>query len=175
MLLSVNANITTKLYHDEKTCVVVLFCILKVFYKNILDRVRNSKFYGIIIDESTDVSVTGHIVIFASIIEDGLPVLVFLNIIQIEDEKKDSKQIYEVLLTVMKEWDLNLDNFVGFGSDGASTMVGKNTKVSARLKKIVNSFPTAVHYIAHKTNLAALQAANTKPCDVMSSSINDLM
>ena len=75
----------------------------------------------------------------------------------------------------MKEWDLNLDNFVGFGSDRASTMVGKKTGVFATLKKEVNPFITVVHCIAHRTNLVALQAASTKPCNVMSSKVNDLL
>jgi len=66
---------------------------------------------------------------------------------------------------------LNLDNFVDFESDGTSTMVG----VYTRLKKEVNPLLTIVHCIANRTNLAALQDASTKPCDVMSSSIDDLM
>lgn len=53
-----NANIITKLYHHDKACAEMLFCISKALQKRILDRVRNSKFYGTMIDESTDVSVT---------------------------------------------------------------------------------------------------------------------
>ena len=87
------------------------------------------------IDESTDVSVTWHIVVFASFVEEGLPIVVFLGLIQIEDGKKDSKQIFEALLVALKKWNLNLDNFVGFGSDGASTMLDKNIGVSAKFKK----------------------------------------
>ena len=49
--------------------------------KKILDRVRNSKFYGIMIDESTNVSVTSHIVVFACFVEEGLHVVVFLGLI----------------------------------------------------------------------------------------------
>ena len=54
-------------------------------------------------------------------------------------------------------------------------MVEKKSGVSAILKKEVNPFITTVHCIAHKTNLAALQAASTKPCDVMSSKVDDLL
>ena len=175
LLLFVHANITTKLYHDEKAFAEMLFCISKVVQKKILDRVKNSKYYGIMIDESTDVSVIGHIVVFACFVEEGLRVAVFLGLIQISDGKKNSKEIYDALMAAMEEWDLNLDNFVGFGSDGASTMVGKKTGVSATLKKEVNPFITTIHCIAHMTNLAVLQAACTKPCDVMSSEVDDLL
>ena len=103
LLLSIHANITTKLYHDEKACVEMFFCISKVVQKKILDRVRNLKFYGIMIDESTNVSVTGHIVVFACFVEEGLHVAVFLGLIQISDGKKNSKKIYDALLAAMKE------------------------------------------------------------------------
>ena len=43
------------------------------------------------------------------------------------------------------------------------------------LKKEVNPFIITIHCIAHRTNLAALQAASTKPCDVMSSKVDDLL
>ena len=32
-----------------------------------------------------------------------------------------------------------------------------------------------MHCVAHRTNLAALQAANIKPCDIVSSQIDDLI
>jgi len=89
-------------------------------------------------------------------------------------KKKDSKEVYEALLTAMQKWDLNLDNFVSFGSNDTSTIVGKNTRVSARLKKVY-PFLTIVHCIAQRTNLAALQATSTKPCHMMSSKVDDVM
>jgi len=71
----------------------MLFCISKVLQNKFLDKVRNSKFCGIImIDKSTDVSVISHIVIFTCFIEDEVPVSVFLSLIQIEDEKKILKR-----------------------------------------------------------------------------------
>ena len=56
--------------------------------KKIICRVRNSPFYGILIDESTDISVTGHLVVFATIIEEGVPMIVFLGLLEIEGGKK---------------------------------------------------------------------------------------
>jgi len=73
-----------------------------VLQKKILDRVRNLKFYGIMIDESTDVSVTKHIVVFACFVEDGQHVAVFLGLIHIENDKKDSKEIFDALMFALK-------------------------------------------------------------------------
>jgi len=55
------------------------------------------------IDESTDVSFIGHIMIFVSFIKDGLSVSDFLSINQIENEEKDCKEIYKALLAIVKK------------------------------------------------------------------------
>ena len=98
--------------------------------KKILDRVRDSRFFGIMIDESTDISVTGHLVVFASFVEEELRLCVFLRLLHIEEEKKDACIIFETLTRSMKELGLDIDKYVGFGSDGVSTMIGKQNGVA---------------------------------------------
>ena len=88
LLASVKAPITASLYHDEKSCADLIACMSNVIKKKIICRVRNSPFYGIMIDESTDISVTGHLVVFATIIEEGVPLTVFLGLLEIEDGKR---------------------------------------------------------------------------------------
>jgi hypothetical protein len=85
LLVKVKANMTEKLYHDEKSCSEILFCISSVVQKKVLDRVRDSRFFGIMIDESTDISVTGHLVVFASFVEEGLPLCIFFGLLHIEE------------------------------------------------------------------------------------------
>jgi hypothetical protein len=130
--------------------------------------VKNSAFYGVMIDESTDISVTGHLVVFATIIEEGLPVTLFLGLLQIEEGKKDSTMIYETLIYSIQKWGLDLKKFVGFGSDGASTMVGNSRGVAAQIKEKVNPYLLACHCVAYRTNLAALDAAKSPDCKVIS-------
>jgi hypothetical protein len=131
LLVKVKANMTEKLYHDEKSCSEILFCISSVVQKKVLDRVRDSRFFGIMIDESTDISVTGHLVVFASFVEEGLSLCVFLGLLHIEEREKNAYIIFETLTKSMKEWGLDFDKCVGFGSDGASTMIGKQNGVAA--------------------------------------------
>ena len=102
LLKSVNAPITSTMYQDHKACSDLLWCILVVLQKKIICRVRNSPFYGIMIDESTDVSVTGHLVVFATIVEEGVPVTVFLGLLQIKDGKKDAGVIFDTLLSNLR-------------------------------------------------------------------------
>ena len=69
LFVKVKANMTEYFYHHEKNCNEILFCISSVDRKKMLDRVQNSWFFGIMIDESTDIYVADHLVVFASFVE----------------------------------------------------------------------------------------------------------
>jgi len=81
-----------------------------------------------------------------------------LDFLWIENGKKDFKMIFGICIVAVKTWGLNLTKCVGFGFNGASTMVGKNIGVVARLKKM-NSFLILTHCVTYKTNLAILEAS----------------
>ena len=83
LLLSGNATITIKMYHDDKVCADMLVCISSVIQRKVLDRVRDSQFFGTMVDESTDIFVLGHLVVFATFLEDGVPTCVFLGLLHI--------------------------------------------------------------------------------------------
>jgi hypothetical protein len=151
LLVSCKTPITEKLYHNEKACVEMMFAISTILQRQILDRIRDSRFFGIMIDESTDISVLGHLVIFATFLEGGVVTTSFLGLLWIVDGQKSSSVIFNLLIGALKSWGLDMSKCVGFGSDGASTMVGKNTGVATLLKK-VNPFLTSTHCVAHKTN-----------------------
>ena len=101
LLLSGNATITIKMYHDDKACADMLVCISSVIQRKVLDRVRDSQFFGIMVDESTDISVLGHLVVFATFLEDGVPTCVFLGLLYIPRGKKDVSMICKLLLTFL--------------------------------------------------------------------------
>jgi hypothetical protein len=138
------------------------------------DRIRDSKFFGLMIDESTDISIKGHLVVFATFLEGGLPLTCFLGLLWIIDGKKDSKIIFDTLLATVKTWGLDMEKCIGFGSDGVSTMTCKNMGVASFLKK-VNPFLTSTHYVAHRTNLAALKAAKNESCKAISSEVDSML
>ena len=88
------------------------------------------------IDEFTDISVIGHLVVFATIIKECVPMTIFKGLLEIEGEKKDATIIFECLMNHLKVWELGLCMCVTFGSDGASIMVRSHGRVATRLKKI---------------------------------------
>lgn len=61
-----NSIITKKLHYDEKNCAKILVCISNVIHKEVLDRVRNSQYFGIMVDESVHIFVIGHLVVFST-------------------------------------------------------------------------------------------------------------
>ena len=61
-----------------------------------------------------------------------------------------------------------------FGSDGCSTMVGHLTGVSTRMKAM-SPFLININCIAHRTNLAALEATQCVDCKKMSSNIDNMV
>ena len=158
LLVSYNSPMTSKLYHDEKACGKMVFGISSVIQIKVLEKVRDSTFFGLMIDESTYISIQGYLVVFVTFLEASLPITCFLGLLWIVDGKKDSKLIFDTLMDVVKTWDLDMKKSVGFGSDGAASMVGKKSRVVAQLKK-VNAFLTSTHCVAHHTNLAALEAS----------------
>ena len=175
LLKSVKAPITTSMYQDEKACANLIWCISVRLQKKILCRIRNSPFYGIMIDESTDISVTRHLVVFASIVEEGLPVTLFLGLLQIPGSKKDATVIFDTLISHLRTWELDLCKFVAFGSDGASTMVGSQGGVATKIRLQVNPFLISCHCVAHRTNLAALDAAKAPDCKSLSAEVDSLL
>ena len=174
LLVSCKAPMTAKLYHDEKACGEMVFGISSVIQRKVLEKVRDSPFFGLMIDESTDISVQGHLVVFVTFLEASLPITCFLGLLWIVDGKKDSKLIFDTLMDAVKTWGLDMKKCVGFGSDGAASMVGKKSGVVARLKK-VNPFLTSTHCVAHRTNLAALEASKNESCKEMSTAVDSML
>ena len=136
-----------------------------------MGKIRDSKFFGLIIDELTDVSVTGHVVVFATFVEDELPVSIFLDLLKIANGRKNVEENFQKLLKSMKVWGLDLNNCVASGSNDCSRMVRSKSGVAYRLKE-VSPIVVSICCIAHRTNLATLQVAESNECNVVSSKID---
>ena len=103
LLLTCKSLITNGLYYDEKSCAEMIYYISTVVHKKNLDRIRDSKFFGLMIDELIDISSTSHVVVFDTFVEEGLPISVFLDLFEVPNGKKDSDLIFESLQKRIKE------------------------------------------------------------------------
>lgn len=75
----------------------------------------------------------------------------------------------------MKEWKLDFDKCVEFGSDGASTIIGKQNEVIARLKKEGKSFFNLRLLCGTQNKFTAIDATKVGPYKDISREINALL
>ena len=85
---------------------------------------------------------------------------IFLKITDLFDGK--AQTIENALVQFCDSKEINLRNVMGFGSDGAAVMIGRETGVSTRLK-VHNPLMVNIHCVAHRLALAASQASNDIP------------
>ena len=121
-----------------------------------LQVLSNSRFYGLMIDESTDISVLKQLVLHGRYVsEAGQPCSTFLRIVDLVDGT--AERIEEAIKAYLAEKGLPFSKLMGFGSDGASVMTGRVSGVATRLHKS-NQYLVAVHCVAHRLALACSQA-----------------
>ena len=145
----------------------LLECIAEDIYKSNLKRVSAAPMFTLLIDESTDIAVSKHLVVYVRILDDKFqPQTLFLKNVTITDPKSDSEVLFNALSSALhnddKECDIELKNCVGFGSDGAAVMLGNTKGVATRVKDC-SPHAINIHCMAHRFNLATCQATKKIP------------
>ena len=92
----------------------------------------HSPFYGLMVDESTDISVTKQLVLYGRYVsESGESHSTFLRIVDLVDGT--AERIEEAIRAYMTDKQLTFSRLMGFGSDGASVMTGRRAGAGTRL------------------------------------------
>ncbi|XP_060573920.1 zinc finger protein 862-like isoform X2 [Ruditapes philippinarum] len=129
--------------------------------QSILDDVKVSPWYSIMIDETTDITVVSEMIIYIRYLKDGVSKTDFIGILPLPDGKADT--ITETLVTFLTEdLGLQLEKMCALGSDGAKVMVGRQNGVAAQLRRRVPHLVNN-HCVAHRLALAVGQAAKGVP------------
>ena len=116
-----------------------------------------SPVYSLLIDETTDIAIIKEMVIYARFINlDAQIQTAFLRIVELANGF--AVTIEEALMTFLDKYSIPLSHLVGFGSDGASVMMGKHSGVAARIKA-KQPILTSIHCMA-RLALAAGQAGD---------------
>jgi len=119
--ISTRSNYGT--YTNNKSGKTLEQSIANIIKQELRREIRNSPFWSIMIDETTSISDEKHLAIVSKHMSHNVPVLRFIGLIELENCTANS--ILEQMLKFIQVNELNLDNLIHFGSDGASTMVGK--------------------------------------------------
>jgi len=130
--------------------------------KHLKDDNKNNAL-SIMVDESTDRSLHHYLVLLIVALENERPVTYFYrNILLRDDESAEG-----LMNAILECWDadgitdLMKKNLVGFASDGASVMTGRNNGLAKRFERFTDrNFLYAIHCMAHRLHLAIRRALN---------------
>lgn len=135
------------------------------------NKLNNSKF-SVMIDESTDIACISTMCIVVRFFDtdlgkistqfwDLLPVYTLENPEQV-NLGATAENIFLNVIDSFKNNNVNIENIIGFGSDGCSTMMGKNNSVSSRMKDM---FPGVfiMRCICHSLHLCCSEACKSLP------------
>ncbi|XP_067657737.1 uncharacterized protein C17orf113-like [Haliotis asinina] len=131
-------------------------CIVQSTIEQLKERVQNSRFIGLIIDETVNITVEKKLIMFLKIQNNGKTDTVFLGNFSVHSGTAEC--ITEKVKEVLSEWNISLEQLVGLGSDGASVMTGRRAGVGVRLQP-ESPFLVHVHCVAHRVALASADAA----------------
>ena len=117
----------------------------------------NSPHISLLTDDSTDISVTKKLVIYARAVNtDFRPLTMVLENVRVTDGKAET--ITQALTDLLHRKNLSIDSVFGLGSNEAAVMTSKKQGVTGKLlnlnPKLIN-----VHCIAHRLALATSEAA----------------
>ena len=128
--------------------------------EDLLRKIQLSPAIGLMCDESTDISVTKELILYARIIACKKVSTHFLKLIDIPDGKAET--IETALISYLDQTNIPISSITVFSSDGANVMVGRISGVAARLK-CHNPQILLIHCINHCLALGTLQAAAEVP------------
>lgn len=144
-------------YLSKQTMGEMVAAIGLALEAEILDEVKSSKYFSIIIDEATDISVTKSLGLCVQYIDSEATVQVkALKLMEIKQGTADA--ITESIFDYLTASSLDQARLAGGASDGASVMTGPINGVVARIKVRVPLF-LGTHCVAHRLSLAAVDAS----------------
>lgn len=151
-------NFQTSTYQSKQSISDMTSASAQAIEELLIQKFKPSSFFGIICDESCDVSNFKKLIVYLTYIdEDGYGKTAFVDILNINDGKADT--IVNSLKSTMEKLNIDLNKIVGLGTDGAAVMTGCKGGVGVRLKTAGATHLLQIHCSAHRVSLALSQAA----------------
>lgn len=141
--------------HAQWTSPVIQNELLQIIADLIRERITNdvraSGWYGIILDETSDISRTEQVSLCLSFALNGTKKEAFIGFYS--TKSTEGEVLYELVKSSITELNLDLKNIVGKAFDGAANMNGVHKGLSTRMKEC-SPFGIYVHCYGHVLNLA---------------------
>ena len=154
-------TLQTGSYSHHETVTDFIKCISSSLDSDMKQKIEKSSFLGLMTDESVDIAILKKLVIYVQLIIEGKSKICFASMVDVPDGK--AATISEALLNYLQQNNIPTSKLLGFASDGAAVMMGKNNGVGVILKRH-NPLIVHIHCYAHRLALAVSQAAANVNC-----------
>ena len=129
----------------------LLQIIADLIRERITNDVRTSGWYGIILDETSDISRTEQVSLCLSFALNGTKIEAFIGFYS--TKSTEGEVLYELVKSAITELNLDLKKIVGKAFDGAANMNGVHKGLSTRMEEC-SPLGIYVHCYGHVLNLA---------------------
>lgn len=151
-------HLPRELYRNRDACHEFVTIIGEYLESELVNVIKDSAYLGIMVDESTDLSVRKNLVIYVNVLDSVGNLNSYFS--QIAEMKEcDAPALTEAIIEYLENKGIDISKVAGLGSDGAGVMVGRHNGVGAILKRL-NPFMLSMHCVAHKLALASENAAS---------------
>ncbi|MCO5558163.1 hypothetical protein L7F22_011740 [Adiantum nelumboides] len=162
-LANIPSHVDYGTYLNRNAYMEFIQAIRDVLRSALCKKIKESPWYSLIVDDSTDRGKEGHFIVYPSYLKAGgrgENHVAFLKLIKTDDGGAGSK--YDALMRLLNDMGLCLLKMVSLATDGCSVMVGSRFGLFARMRVDVPHL-LLVHCLAHRENLAASQAIGSFP------------
>ena len=143
-------------YANRTMCMEFIHYIASSTRKKLMEDISKSPCVSLLLDGSTDISVTASVIAYMRYITKGIVAKSYVCVVELPNETDDG---YITALNSLSERPrINLfdkGKVVGLAADGARIMLGCHGGVAAKLTKDI-PYLVALHCVAHRLQLAVL-------------------
>ncbi|XP_046858818.1 sucrase-isomaltase, intestinal-like [Xenia sp. Carnegie-2017] len=147
--------------HAQWTSPAIQNELLEIVASVMLERIAeeaSSDYYGIVVDETADISRTEQLSLFLRYVFNGETKETFTGFYS--TKSTEGEVLYELLKTAIGRLELTLENIVAECFDGAANMSGPRKGLAARMKEC-SPLSIYVHCHGHRLNLALQDTMTT--------------
>ena len=128
--------------HRTKCSAIIENVISKTISDDLIQELKG-KTYSLLIDEWSDISIVPHIAVVITFFSENSKSFVSRLLALRDLDSVNSEGIFNTMMAILSDYNLDLKNCVGFGSDGANVVSGQHNSVWTRVK---NESPHAVQF-----------------------------
>jgi len=147
-----NASFISKTIQND----LIDFCARVILYK-IVNAIKESKYFSILVDETSDISTSKQLVLCIRYIFHNKVQEDFLKLVIVENTS--GYNFSKVILQQLDDLFLNIKYLRGQGYDGGANMFGKNQDVQVQILNI-QQLALYTHCASHCLNLSILKACS---------------